>query len=171
MENILKIYKNVLSVETLDQIKRETIEKFHQQCWSPSSLFWEKNLLEGIQGDCLSTMASDDLHKNIIDEIKHILPKCSKTIVQHYVWAKNSGIAVHNDGGFFFGATIYMNASWDINHGGIFLWKESEGSEYKVILPEFNTLVLNDEQQNHIVTPVSAYCNEPRITIQIWGVV
>ena len=49
--------------------------------------------------------------------------------------------------------------------------KESSGSahEWSALLPNCNTMVLNDNHESHMVTPLSPYSTDFRYTIQIWG--
>ena len=82
-----------------------------------------------------------------------------------------AGIANHNDSHVGLGATLYLNKFWDINWGGLFVWKDKdEKKEYKLnaIFPKQNMLIINDECELHLVTPTAATIPYPRITIQIW---
>jgi hypothetical protein len=55
---------------------------------------------------------------------------------------------------------------------GVFLYKDKEktGPEWTALLPEHNTMVVNDNKEQHMVTAVSPYSTDLRYTIQIWGV-
>jgi Rps23 Pro-64 3,4-dihydroxylase Tpa1-like proline 4-hydroxylase len=165
----MKVIKNVLSDDSIKSFREEMVFKFKQQCWSISSLSWSGELLDGIQGQCVSSMLSEELKLKLINDIKNYIPKCDNYTFQGYVWDKNSGISLHDDHMYKFGATIYMNTNWNINNGGIFLWRPKDSEEFKAIIPEFNTMVVNDSNEPHMVTPVSVYANEIRVTIQIWG--
>ena len=79
----------------------------------------------------------------------------------------NSGIACHSDECYESGATIYLN-DWNMNFGGLFVWKDDNSDIMKAIVPQKNMMVLNDEKQNHIVTSVSSLSKGYRLTIQIW---
>jgi len=163
----VKVFKNVLS-EQLHQVIFEKVEKkLGDNCWAPSSLFWHPGLRTGIQGSTYQTVVDNDIHDKISKEITHLLPTHNFLIIQHYLWDKNAGIALHNDDNYLFGATIYMNRQWSINDGGIFIHQHE--NEYKAIVPEFNTMVLNDRKTYHLVTPVSPFTSNLRMTIQVWG--
>jgi len=172
LEFDVKIVKNVLS----DSLHRECLDTLKKiipdSKWYSSSLTWSSNLLEGISGSCISTLMPDNLKTKVLDEIKDNLPPFDKTIVQFYIWQPMSGIALHNDLFHNFGATIYLNEHWYINGGGIFLYqtKEQENTGMmNAIVPQKNTMVLNDSGEYHMVTPVSYDVPEFRFTIQIWG--
>jgi len=164
----MKIFKNVLDQETLINVQKDIEYLSSRNAWGSSQMFWPKFLLDKITGDCISTYASSDIGNEIKKCISDKLPPAKELIIQYYVWKQNSGIALHNDDHRTYGATIYLNNNWDINSGGIFLWKE--GDNLKGICPEYNTMILNDERESHLVTTVSPLVTEFRYTIQIWGV-
>ena len=87
---------------------------------------------------------------------------------QYYIWDKLSGIDMHNDSGHDFGATLYLNGQWNPNWGGLFVWEDKDEKELKIICPKQNMLVIADEGEDHMVTTISPYAEEDRITIQIW---
>ena len=113
------------------------------------------------------------MRERILVEIGPLIPECEKYILQYYVWQQHSGIAVHDDSDKVFGATIYLNDTWQLENGGIFLYKEKEkpasAHEWSALIPNNNTMVVNDNQEKHMVTSVSPYSTDLRYTIQIWG--
>ena len=164
----MKLHKNVLSDNSIKKFHDELNYNFANSRWTASSFFWQPDITVGIVGNCMSTVISDELKEMILTDIGHLLPKCSYHLMQIYVWTKNSGISLHNDDDRL-GVTIYMNQTWDMDYGGIFLWQPKNESEFKVIVPEFNAMVVNDEDERHMVTPISPLVDQFRITIQIWG--
>lgn len=80
----------------------------------------------------------------------------------------NSSISLHNDSHVEFGATLYLNEAWVPDDGGIFLYQHAE-NDWRAHIPEFNTLVVNDNHTLHMVTPVSPFAKHYRYTIQIFG--
>ena len=164
----MKIFKNVLDQETLVNVQKDIEYLSSKNAWVSSQMCWSKYLLGKTTGDCISTYVSSDIGNEIKKCISDKLPPAKELIIQYYVWKQNSGIALHDDGAHTYGATIYLNNNWDINSGGIFLWKE--GDNLKGICPEYNTMILNDEHEFHLVTTVSPLVTEFRYTIQIWGV-
>lgn len=167
----MKIINDILSISTYSDCLKELSNKFNERCWSSSLVMWSEEIHAGIKGSCMSSLASKELSEKIETDIKSFLPKTYKSLyIQFHVFQYYAGVAVHDDGDRKFGATIYLNKHWDANWGGIFLWKENEDDEVlKGILPKQNMMVLNDERQMHLVTPISPDCKEPRCSIQIWG--
>jgi Rps23 Pro-64 3,4-dihydroxylase Tpa1-like proline 4-hydroxylase len=111
---------------------------------------------------------SESTYPVVLADLEGKLPDTKNVVLQYYNWHKGAGISPHGDESYRFGATVYLNESWNPAWGGIFHWKDSFG-EQKTFLPEFNSLVLNDEQEEHWVTNVSRKAPYCRKTLQIWG--
>ena len=163
----MKIFKNVLDQETMNAIKKDIADLSRKNVWGSSQMIWGKGILEKVTGDCSFCFIDESIVEQIKSCLAEKLPPTEKMLFQYYIWKQNSGIAIHTDRGYKYGATIYLNNNWDINAGGIFLWKE--GDELKALCPEYNTMVLSDKQESHLVTTVSPLISEFRYTIQIWG--
>jgi hypothetical protein len=163
----MKILKSVLDQETMDNVKKDIDELFSQNVWSSSQMLWPKNILKKVTGDCSICRVKENIAEQIKKCLLDKLPPAEKMDLQYYIWKQNSGISLHDDRGYKYGATIYLNNEWDINDGGIFLWKE--GSELKGFCPEYNSMVINTETQPHLVTSISPLASQFRHTIQIWG--
>jgi hypothetical protein len=169
----MKIFNNAIS----DNLQQECIQEIKQnsqkRVWTSSSIGWPEVVRSNIVGSCISCDVSADLSKQIEHQIKQYLPEHQNLILQFYVWQYNSGISLHDDHTYKFGATLYLNNSWHVNWGGIFLWYETmqdlEHGNCLGLIPQGKTLVVNDERQLHLVTPVSSSSPSFRITIQIWG--
>tara|TARA_R110002020_G_scaffold113524_1_gene261302 strand:- start:1493 stop:1975 length:483 start_codon:yes stop_codon:yes gene_type:complete len=86
--------------------------------------------------------------------------------IMFYFWPPGSYIGWHNDKEYSFGATIYLNKTWDINHGGIFLYHE--GNSLKAHKPTYNTCVINNKKTYHCVS-ITAPDAPIRTTIQVLG--
>ena len=167
----MKHFNNVLSDNLLSDIRIEVSEKHDEEEWK-ASFAWRNGLIKGFFSNCLSTHIGGEMKERIVKEIQPFVPKCKDYVLQYYIWQQLSGIAVHNDEDKVFGATIYLNDTWEPENGGIFLYKDKEksGPEWTALLPEHNTMVLNDNKEQHMVTAVSPYSTDLRYTIQIWGV-
>jgi Rps23 Pro-64 3,4-dihydroxylase Tpa1-like proline 4-hydroxylase len=163
----MKFFSNVLDQETMNLVIQDLNNSLSQNVWRSSQLCWSKEVLEKITGDCSVTFASDNIADKIQKCLVGKLPTAENVMIQYYVWKQNSGIALHNDRTYEYGATIYLNKNWDINSGGIFLWKED--NSLKGVCPEYNNMVIVDKKELHLVTPVSPLSTEFRYTIQIWG--
>lgn len=162
-------YSNVLSQGLLERIKQERDGNKDKNVWRVGQFFWQESLLYGVTNSCVSSLASDELRIEIENELRNILPPFNKLLVQHYVWLRGSGISKHDDGAHGFGATIYLNQNWDINHGGVFLWKPTDQQEYQAITPDYNTMVVNTKAEEHLVTPIALNAPDFRYTLQIWS--
>ena len=162
----MKIIKNALSEDLFSRCKKEVNQKLSKNEWSSSVIIWEPGLRQGISGSTIAAMTSEEIHNDIVKEISPHVPEC-EIVTQYYVWQPHSGIAMHDDSGRRFGATIYLNEEWDGNSGGWFIWRDKDTDEWKVLLPTINTMVMNIDCEQHLVTPVSP--NKFRLTIQIFG--
>jgi Rps23 Pro-64 3,4-dihydroxylase Tpa1-like proline 4-hydroxylase len=114
---------------------------------------------------------SDELSELIHEEIKPYLPEHETIRCNFHLWQPLSGIAEHNDGHRKFGATIYLNEEWPPNAGGWFVWEDEETRQsgiHKALIPTRNTMVLNDNHENHWVTSIAATPPDNRCSIQIW---
>lgn len=172
----MKIYTEVLSESLLYKCKDDLVNnKLKQPVWSSSSNIWDFKLLKNIEGVCIQTLITDN---EIIENLKEELSPAFEELnykdltFQYYVWDSHSGISLHNDYSYSFGSTIYLNKTFCPEDGGLFLWRDSECPTervYKALVPDENMMVLNDEKEYHLVTPVSPHAKEYRCTIQIWG--
>ncbi len=171
----MKFFENVLSHDTLLSYFKEIKSLLHHYSrWAPSDIRWQEPLRKYVPGSCLCTSASKELKLSILNDIQLSLPfaNAERVVIQHYVWLKNSGINWHEDGKYSYGATIYLNKGWDANYGGIFVWKDSNQKrvgKLNAYSPVFNSMVLNDQHNDHLVTMVSPFAPENRFTLQIWG--
>ena len=163
----MKFYDDVLSDDIITWINREREELKHKQAWCCSELFWNDDIKTGVTGICAASYVNSELYYAILTHIESYLPEHDELFIQHYIWFSGSGISMHDDSNYKFGATIYLNETWDMAYGGIFIWQD--GDEYKAVCPKKNMLAVNDDHTNHMVTSVSDLSSEPRYTIQIWG--
>lgn len=166
----MKLHKNVLTENTLEIINRE-FNNFMQtpENWSSSTFEWSEGIKRNISGPVLIKFLSDGCRSLVLEEIQKYIPTSVENVVlKYYVWTPNSGISDHTDGVYKFGATIYLNESWDVNDGGIFLYQH-DVDDWRAHVPTFNTMVVNDSRSLHLVTPVSAFARHNRYTIQIFG--
>jgi len=164
----MKIIKNALSEDLFSRCKKEVNKKLSENEWASSVIIWEPGLRQGISGSTIAAMTSEEIHNDIVKEISPHVPEC-EIVTQYYVWQPHSGIAMHDDSGRRFGATIYLNETWHPNSGGWFIWEDKDTREWNTILPTKNTMVLNTSKEKHLVTSVAPDGFAIRVTIQIWG--
>lgn len=160
-------YRNVLGDQTIQNTVQETKAKFTEPVWRVNQLFWQKQLLEGINGAVYIAYPSEQLRDMIVKDIAHLLPPCNALGIDLCIWDKGSALNIHNDSKYNFGATIYLNQNWKINYGGLFGYEQDD--QFRIFVPEFNTMVINNSSKSHFVTPISYSAPEYRVTIQIWG--
>jgi len=166
----MKIIENCLSEKILREVKFEFLKRKNDSSWKINLFEWDKNLLDGTTGICGILPISDTLKKQVEIDVKKYLPFYEYFDANFQVWFKGSGIALHNDDRYLFGATIYLNQEWDSSWGGIFSWIDFPDSDlYNSILPKNNLMVINHEKKYHMVTPVAYTSPQYRLTIQIWG--
>ena len=167
----MKHFDRVLTDKLLQDIRMDVSETHNEEAWK-GSFAWPSELTKGYFSNCLSRTIVGEMKERILKEIQLFLPECKVYYLQYYIWQQLSGIAVHDDHDKVFGATIYLNDTWQPENGGIFLYKDKEkpGPEWTALLPEHNTMVINDNKEKHMVTSVSPYTTDLRYTIQIWGV-
>ena len=165
----MKIVQNALSHDLLQKTTQEILVLQKEKVWVTNIHKWQPNLTRGMNGSCLQC----DVNINTADKIKNELKNFFETDIhlsfQYCIWQVNSGINLHNDNVHNVGATIYLNEKWDVSNGGIFLWKEDDTDIYKGLVPKQNTMIINNRNQQHLVTSVNHYPQQFRYTIQIWG--
>jgi len=162
----MKIFKNILDPRFLEICKKELFEKRADHCWTASQIFWPNTITKHVRGSCLATEVGDMVGETIAESIRDKIPEFEWLLIQYHIWPVNSAISQHKDNSHKFGITIYLDQNWDIDNGGLFVYKNKHTEEYHAVVPTYNTMVLNDEDEDHLVTPV---VNGERHTIQIWG--
>ncbi len=159
---------NFLDKDTLELAHLEVAQLRTTARWMVSGNCWGKELVGGaVIGNVAQTSASSTLTNKIITSLIPHVKRCSKIEVQHYLWHPLSGINMHNDFSYAFGATIYLTPEWDMDWGGLFIYQN--GDHYRVIPPVYNSININTDETDHAVTTVSPLAPYPRHTLQIWG--
>jgi hypothetical protein len=171
----MKIIENCITEELAEECIKEIEFKKRKPIWLSSSCFWPEGIKINVEGSCIQCDISKNLKKKIYKQISPHLPEYSRLSSQFYIWQNNSAISNHNDHGYGFGVTIYLNKEWDVDWGGIFLWNnEDDQSEkyyksWKACCPKYRNMILNENLHDHLVTPVSPLSPSFRYTIQLWG--
>ena len=165
----MQIFKNVLNSETLAFISEERQRLHKEAVWRCSEHFWGNEIRVGNTGICLSTFVSEEARQRIKADITKYLPPHNDISAQHYIWHKYSSISTHNDWTYNFAITIYLNENWNQDYGGLFIWEDKVTGGMHALSPEYNTMVINSEKENHLVTAMSPLAPELRHTLQVWG--
>lgn len=178
----MKIYK--LDKRSCWDLLQEAKDASQQSIWQSSLTFWDKSVRNHIYGSCVVALTPRNVHDRVMEEVLKYMPEfCNEGMVKScttmfYIWQPYSGISKHDDRGYPFAATIYLNQGWDIDWGGNFLYYDNiiksedymyDHENWKVVVPELGNMIVNNDKTMHLVTPISPTCPELRYTIQIWG--
>ena len=168
----ISFHKNFLDLELLKKIKEYTNREVGTYKWKTSH-YWKREIkrfsspiaiIEVPEVFCASIQQR--FHK-----INTKWKPLNKNNIMFYVWPPGSYIGWHSDKGHEFGATIYLNENWNINHGGVFLYhtgKTNDPEGLKVRLPRYNECVINHKEIFHGVS-ITAPDAPLRITLQVFG--
>ena len=164
----MKTFPNFLDKNVIYFAHAEVNQFKFESRWSSSQNFWPRELLnDAVIGNVSQTTASPRLTDIVANVIAPYIPKWKNLIVQHYIWHPLSGINLHEDSRYSFGATIYLTQEWNNNWGGLFVYED--GDELRVLAPTFNSINITTKNLRHMVTAVSPLAPYPRYTLQIWG--
>lgn len=172
----ISIHKNAITEELAKICLNEIEDNYTKNVWKSSLFDWGKNVQKNITGPCCRCKIHENTMDLIYDQIHRYIPKKFDSIdLQYCVWQGNSGLSLHNDDPYYFGATIYLNEFWHPNWGGLFLWNAGERqtenyiNQWNVVIPEYRAMVVNSSCRDHLVTHVSPTSPEFRLTIQIFS--
>lgn len=174
----MKCFDRVLADDLMNEVLDELKRNLDGFVWKPSSFFWPPGIRNKVNRDCLITACSKELNKKLEQAIQNIFIQTNEIVPDYevfysmfYMWQKGSAISIHNDSSFKFGATIYLNETWSPDDGGIFLWRRKNEDErlMQAVVPSFNFMVLNNNFDPHLTTPVSELATQPRMTLQLFG--
>jgi hypothetical protein len=87
--------------------------------------------------------------------------------VMNYAWTRLSYIPWHDDKHVQDAVTVYLNDQWDLDWGGLFLYKDGNG-QILAYAPAFNCGLRNQARLLHATTPVTLDAPEPRFTLQLF---
>lgn len=183
------IYNDILSKELLESCLAKLNSLVTEKVWGNSSFVWGKDIQDCVEGVVTSANFSTEMHDKINAELNPyfsdlggnyyedgVKMELNELQYQYLIWNRGSSISTHTDKMYIFGATIYLNFKWKPEWGGLFVWQEDleepafdNNRELHALCPKQNMMVINNRREPHLVTPVSPYATEPRITIQIWG--
>lgn len=130
---------------------------------------WDVPLWIGHRGSCYIYSISQTVTGKLSDYIKDNLDVADYTKISasFHIWDHNSGINWHNDTKYVWGATVYLNKTWNEDWGGIFRWRD--GEDENEIAPIHNLMVINDVSQMHMVTPINNRAEQYRTSLQIFA--
>ena len=167
----MKIVNNFIDNEFIQEVLNENEFLMYENVWR-SNLGWQKEIVSP-SGVVLIRSLSDEQKEHLRKAlVRHSLIKPDSLIeldVQAYVWHRLSYIPWHSDKDSSdevrYAATLYLNAEWNDDWGGLFLYKAQD--EIRVEAPSFNKLVFNDKNFPHATTILSV--DAPfRFTVQLF---
>lgn len=169
---MIKTFDNLLSDDTLKMYNDDMhllMGDANAIQWNVSLFNWSNEIKDSVVGCCYQRDVSDKLNELITQDLLNVgaVKSTDKVCAKHYLWDRNSGIALHGDSHIKRSVTIYMNEEWNPNWGGIFVY-QNEDDNWNAVMPKFNTAVMNDQHVKHMVTHVSALSPDIRATIQCW---
>ena len=132
-----------------------------------SNINWGENIVKDS-----SLVLAYEINKEHLNYIKSKFVELDdkfkdKEIVGHfYIWTRGSYIPMHNDSNYEYGCTIYLNKHWEIDWGGLYIWKDND--KLNIEKPEFNKLIINKGNTKHGTTLLNYNVPEERLTLQIF---
>jgi len=165
----MRIVTDAIPKEVIEEARSYVMKNMGDFKWQSSEIMWAPGLKVGINGSCLIRETPTELREKLASHLSPILPPHDELAINYHLWQRGSGIASHNDNTYEFGATLYLNEDWNVNYGGIFVWAPIHEETMRALSPTYNTLVINDSQEIHFVTPISNESPMFRVTLQIWG--
>ena len=165
---MITVKNNFLDETFIDDFIKNIIKESqeYRPIWK-SNINWGDNIVKNS-----SLVLAYEINKEHLNYIKSKFIELNdkfkdKEIVGHfYIWTKGSYIPMHNDSNYEYGCTIYLNKYWNIDWGGLYIWKEND--KLNIEKPEFNKLIINKGNTKHGTTLLNYNVPEERLTIQIF---
>jgi 2OG-Fe(II) oxygenase superfamily len=164
----IKIYDNFLSEELFRKCDEYSIhlDFSSENRTVRSNKSWPNHILKDSNPIFIASLKkNDELYQEIYEYIKLKLGH-NLIAIMFYHWTAESHIPWHNDGMYKAGLTIYLNDKWDIDNGGLFMYRNPDGN-ISAIEPIRNRLVEQVGGIFHAVCPTSKD-SKTRRTIQMF---
>jgi hypothetical protein len=136
--------------------------------WS-TNLSWDETIVKG--AGQVSILPLEELDSAIKRKYLESWPHLEKAVFRghFYIWLRGSHIPWHTDELYELGSTVYMNKTWDIDDGGLFLWMDEESKRIHAEVPEYNKAVVNMNKTPHAVSMLSNQAQNVRMTVQVFA--
>ena len=147
---MIKVYKDFFDSDCLEYIEK-SIEKSRNTANLRSSFFsWRPGIVQQSTPVIIYDLDDADI---LLKRLKEIIVIEEKVHFQIYYWPIGSYIPWHDDSHVRFTATVYCNRDWEMDWGGLFLYKEKD----KILAeaPEWNKLVIQTNKDWHTTTSVN----------------
>jgi hypothetical protein len=163
-----------MPIETAENVfTQDTLRKLHDfsrdgKQPSKTNFFNYKPGVVGMSNAIFGFDLDEDLKNEVFTEliVKGVLPSMP-TVSQAYVhlFTRNSFIPWHDDAKYKYTATVYLNESWNVDLGGLFLY-EDEGN-LKCVMPKYNNALFFVPPIGHTTT-ITAINAPMRESLQIF---
>jgi len=164
MDNLFFI-DNILPVNLILRIKNYILDK--KQSETTNYSYWDQSIVKGSARVDIFFLNNTSFKEQVINcYADHVdLKKYSLTYVSYYKWLPGSFIPFHTDNIYNLASTIYLNESWNIDYGGLFLYEKNK--DIKGYVPKYNSAVINNNNIPHGTSIISPTAPE-RETLQIF---
>jgi len=167
---MIKTYKNFLENKFLDTFLNKLNNQVNSldNVWT-SSLGWNKNIIKTSAPILMYPIKNQGDIDYIANRYRKIKYNFRDLTICFYYWPKGSYIPFHHDDhpNYAAGSTIYLNKEWHVDWGGFYLWQDKK-NKYHAEVPEYNKMILNNNQTNHGTSLVSHDALQARMTLQIF---
>jgi len=130
-----------------------------------TNYIWDYDVRRDSNPVLVHSVTNIELINSIVNIVKDKLGRDINDIMFFY-WTPGSHIPWHNDKDHNGGITIYLNETWNNNHGGIFLFEDGNNN-IRGIFPKKNRAIEQFGNIYHTVCPTTNQSNIRR-TIQIF---
>ena len=148
----MRIIHDAVSEDLIDRCLDEIAKKRKQDVWGISKWKWDAKLTSGFKMFCFSSRPETYQYNDLRNELTQYF-ETIPTNINYHLWLPGSGINWHDDKASLYGATLYLN-TWEPEKGGVFMWREKLTGELKCIHPQRNMLMINEQGEDHAVTPI-----------------
>jgi len=163
---MINIVSKILSNELFEACDDYSNNAINDKSKLITNSLWDSDLVRESSEVFISKLdIKNILYEKITNEIKkHITFKYRACNVSFFFWPKNSYLAWHYDLYRAGAVTIYLNDDWQINDGGLYLYKNDD--IINAVVPEKNLAIITDYKVFHGISSVVE--NKIRRTIQIF---
>lgn len=166
IRSMINIVSKILSNELFEMCDDYSKNAIKDKSKLITNSLWDSEIVKQSSEVFISELnIKNILYEKITDEIKKHIPFKYRTCkISFYFWTKNSYIPWHYDLNRSGAITIYLNADWHMDDGGLYLYKN--GDIINGVMPEKNLAVISDYKTFHSTSSVVE--NKIRRTIQIF---
>ena len=151
---MIKVYKDFFDPDCLKYIE-ESIEKSKNganlRTSYPTKDIWQPSIIQESTPVMIYDMS--DGTDILVQKLKEIIDIKNFVNFMIYYWPMGSYIPWHNDAHASCTATLYCNRYWHRDWGGLFLYEE--GDNILAVVPEWNKLVVQTNEDWHSTTSVT----------------